>query len=139
MDSSMCTMILNLIRKSRLYTFGGIDDLIYLNSMESYDPREGKWKSLKPMNEGRSGLSGGDELISAERFNIRTNTWTNVGSLNHKRYGSCACVVNGKIYVIGGGYGDASTSIEAYDATINEWKIKTNMETPRRFASVVAL
>ncbi|XP_078493196.1 kelch-like protein 26 [Ciona intestinalis] len=160
----------------RLYTFGGSENLLIsngLNSMESYDPREGKWKSLKPMNERRSGLSGvvynheiyvkiynmigwhsghvgfsldyfspsGYELKSVERYNIQTNTWTNVGSLNHERWGSCACVVNGKIYVIGGGYddGDASKSIEAYDATINEWKIETNLETPRRWASVVAL
>ncbi|XP_078492912.1 kelch-like protein 4, partial [Ciona intestinalis] len=82
---------------------------------------------------------GGGELKSAERFNIRTNTWTNVGSLNHERDGSCACVVNGKIYVIGGYDGDASKSIEAYDATINEWKIETNTETPIMDASVVAL
>nr|XP_002124940.2 influenza virus NS1A-binding protein homolog A-like [Ciona intestinalis] len=117
--------------------------------MKSYDPREGKWKSLKPMNEGRHKLCSvvyNDEIyaiggygLSVERYNIRTNTWTNVGSLNRERYGSCACVVNGKIYVIGGGYGDASKSIEAYDATNNEWKIETNMETPRDDALVVAL
>ncbi|XP_078492767.1 kelch domain-containing protein 8A-like [Ciona intestinalis] len=137
----------------RLYTFGGSEKFLFsnhLNSMESYDPREGKWKSLKPMNEKRRGLSGvvyndeiyaigGFGLNSAERYNIRTHTWTNVGSLNHERYGSCACVVNGKIYVIGGYDGDASKSIEAYDATINEWTIETDMETPRWDASVVAL
>nr|XP_026693683.1 kelch-like protein 12 isoform X1 [Ciona intestinalis] len=117
--------------------------------MESFDPREGKWESLKPMNEKRGALCGvvyNDEIYaiggsgrSVERYNIRTNTWTKVSSLNHVRYGSCACVVNGKIYVIGGHGDDASTSIEAYDATINEWKIETNMETPRNDASVVAL
>ncbi|XP_078492835.1 kelch-like protein 36 [Ciona intestinalis] len=135
----------------RLYTFGGEDDEgIDLNSMESFDPREGKRKLLKPMNEGRWALCGvvyndeiyaigGYGLISVERYNIRTNTWTNVGSLNHEREGSCACVVNGKIYVIGGYDVDASKSIEAYDATINEWKIETNMETSRIYASVVAL
>ncbi|XP_078495000.1 kelch-like protein 4 [Ciona intestinalis] len=90
------------------------------------------------MNERRNALCGGENLKSVSRYNIRTNTWTNVDSLNHVRDGSCACVVNGKIYVIGGD-GDASTSIEAYDATINEWKIETNMETPRSQASVVAL
>ncbi|XP_078492582.1 kelch-like protein 12 isoform X2 [Ciona intestinalis] len=133
-----------------LYSFGGEDDYSNrFNSMESFDPREGQWKSLKPMNEGRHGLCGvvyNDEIYaigglglkSVERYNIRTNTWTNVGNLNHERCGSCACVVNGKIYVIGGGDA-ASKSIEAYDATINEWKIETNMETPREDASVVAL
>nr|XP_026692994.1 kelch-like protein 12 isoform X7 [Ciona intestinalis] len=122
-----------------------------ISSMESFDPREGKWESLKPMNEERNGLCGvvyndeiyaigGNGLNSVERYNIRTNTWTKVSSLNHERDGSCACVVNGKIYVIGGfGEGDASKSIEAYDATINEWKIETNMKTPRSHASVVAL
>ncbi|XP_078492891.1 uncharacterized protein LOC144748418 [Ciona intestinalis] len=118
--------------------------------MESFDPREGKWESLKPMNKKIWGLCGvvyDDEIYAigvglrrVERFNIRTNTWTNVGSLNHKRGGSCACVVNGKIYVIGGDDDDdASKSIEAYDATIDEWKIETNMVTPRCKASVVAL
>ncbi|XP_078494995.1 uncharacterized protein LOC144749830 [Ciona intestinalis] len=81
----------------------------------------------------------GKGLKSVERYNIRTNTWTNISSLKHVRWGSCACVVNGKIYVIGGADDDASTSIEAYDATINEWKIETNMETPICDASVVAL
>nr|XP_018670641.1 kelch-like protein diablo [Ciona intestinalis] len=118
--------------------------------MESYDPREGKWMSLKPMNEKRVELCGvvyNDEIYAigglglkrVSRFNIRTNTWTNVGSLNHERYGSCACVVNGKIYVIGGYDAAESKSIEAYDATINKWKIETNMETLRYSASVVAL
>ncbi|XP_078492904.1 uncharacterized protein LOC144748426 isoform X2 [Ciona intestinalis] len=101
------------------------------------------------MNEGRHGLCSvvyNDEIyaiggygLSVERYNIRTNTWTNVNSLKHERYGSCACVVNGKIYVIGGYGDDASKSIEAYDATISEWKIETNMETSRFGASVVAL
>ncbi|XP_078492586.1 kelch-like protein 12 isoform X2 [Ciona intestinalis] len=134
----------------RLYTFGGYDDDSNdLNSMESFDPREGKWKSLKPMNEERYALCGvvyndeiyaigGYGLKSVERYNIRTNTWNNVSRLNLDRDGSCACVVNGKIYVIGGGDA-ASKSIEAYDATINEWKIETNMATPRSYASVVAL
>nr|XP_009859192.2 kelch-like protein 12 [Ciona intestinalis] len=135
----------------RLFAFGGvIGNPIGLESMESYDPREGKWKSLKPMNKKRSALCGvvyndeiyaigGIGLKSVERYNIRTNTWTNVSSLNHVRDRSCACVVNGKIYVIGGNGVDASRSIEAYDGTINEWKIETNMETSRHNASVVAL
>ncbi|XP_078494998.1 kelch-like protein 12 [Ciona intestinalis] len=134
----------------RLYTFGGSYGTIFLNAMESFDPREGKWKSLKPMNKERYGFCGvvyndeiyaigGENLKSVERYNIRTNTWTNVSSLNHVRDGSCACVVNGKIYVIGGKHDAASKSIEAYDATINEWKIETNMETPIYEASVVVL
>uniref|UniRef100_H2XRJ0 Uncharacterized protein n=1 Tax=Ciona intestinalis TaxID=7719 RepID=H2XRJ0_CIOIN len=83
---------------------------------------------------------GGHALKSVERYNIRTNTWTNVSSLNHVRFGSCACVVNGKIYVIGGtGDNESKTTIEAYDGTINEWKIETNIEISRWGASVVAL
>nr|XP_026695246.1 receptor-interacting serine/threonine-protein kinase 1-like isoform X2 [Ciona intestinalis] len=140
----------------RLFTFGGSDGDVFgslsrLNSMESFDPREGKWKFLQPMNEGRSGLSGvvyydeiyavgGSNLKSVECYNFRTNTWTKVRNMNKKRAGSCACVVNGKIYVIGGAHDDALNTTEAYDATTNEWKIEeTNMETPRIYASVVAL
>nr|XP_026692983.1 kelch-like protein 12 isoform X3 [Ciona intestinalis] len=84
----------------RLYSFGGENDPFSsndLNSMESFDPREGKWESLKPMNNKRHGLCGvvyndeiyaigGRGLNSVERYNIRTNTWTNVSSLNHERW-----------------------------------------------------
>ncbi|XP_078484731.1 kelch-like protein 12 isoform X2 [Ciona intestinalis] len=134
-----------------LYTFGGYDGLIPLNSMESFDPQKKKWNTLKPMNERRQGLCGvvyndqiyaigGNELNSVERFNMRTHTWSKVSSMKYKRCGACACVVNGKIYVIGG-YGDKESkmTIEVYDETSKKWRLESNMETLICFASVVAL
>nr|XP_026693684.1 kelch-like protein 4 isoform X2 [Ciona intestinalis] len=103
--------------------------------MESFDPREGKWESLKPMNEKRGALCGvvyNDEIYaiggsgrSVERYNIRTNTWTKVSSLNHVRYGSCACVVNGKIYVIGGL--NTCVSREQYETVGHRETIRLNI------------
>nr|XP_026690312.1 kelch-like protein 12 isoform X2 [Ciona intestinalis] len=85
-------------------------------------------------------LNGGNELNSVERFNMRTHTWSKVSSMKYKRCGACACVVSGKIYVIGG-YGDKESkmTIEVYDETSKKWRLESNMETLICFASVVAL
>uniref|UniRef100_H2YGS7 Uncharacterized protein n=1 Tax=Ciona savignyi TaxID=51511 RepID=H2YGS7_CIOSA len=132
----------------RLYAFGGYNGN-HLNSMESFDPRMRKWEKLTSMKENRDGLCGvvcngeiyaigGYELDSVERYNFRTNSWMKPKRMNYERHYASACVVNGKIYVVGGG-NESRTSVEVYDPTIDEWKIETNMEIPRRASSVVAL
>mmetsp|Transcript_29803 Transcript_29803/g.29534 ORF Transcript_29803/g.29534 Transcript_29803/m.29534 type:complete len:90 (+) Transcript_29803:427-696(+) len=41
-----------------VYVFGGFDGLRYLNTMEKFDIRAGKWMQLAPMNTARCSLSG---------------------------------------------------------------------------------
>jgi len=45
---------------------------------------------------------GGDFLKTVERYNSETNTWTKRADLNFARYCPGACVINGKIYIVGG-------------------------------------
>jgi len=50
------------------------------------------------------GLGGyeDDLLKTVERYNPETNTWTKRADLNTARYCPGACVINGKIYIVGG-------------------------------------
>jgi len=41
-------------------------------------------------------------LKTVERYNPETNTWTQRADLNIGRNRPCACVINGKIYIVGG-------------------------------------
>ena len=50
------------------------------------------------------GLGGyGDYFLkTVERYNPETNTWTKRADLNFGRFFHGACVINGKIYIVGG-------------------------------------
>nr|XP_026693352.1 kelch-like protein 5 isoform X2 [Ciona intestinalis] len=143
--------------QGRLYAFGGNSHggprslLNRLSSLETYDPKTGKWTSLKSMKEKRDGLCGvalndsiyaigGNGLSSVERYDLRMDKWTDSCSLKMSRNAACACVVDGKIYVIGSrGDKKASTSVEFFDLKGDEWLFETDMEAARVYASAVAL
>ena len=56
---------------------------------------------------------------SVEKYNLVTNMWVKVDSLQKKRMCHGAGVFNGKIYVVGG-YTDA---VEVYDPLVKTWQI----------------
>ncbi|MYC75506.1 hypothetical protein F4X10_07050 [Candidatus Poribacteria bacterium] len=61
--------------------------------------------------------------------------WTRKADMPTQRSSFDTCVVNGKIYAIGGaidGFGDLSVStVEMYDPKIDTWERKADMPTPR--------
>ena len=57
---------------------------------------------------------------SCEKYNFRTKKWTNLGSMNNRRYGLTSIIFDSKIVAIGGDFGTCS-SAEVYDATNNTW------------------
>ncbi|XP_078484732.1 kelch-like protein 12 isoform X4 [Ciona intestinalis] len=134
------------VLNDQMYVTGGMNARYEaLLSVEFYNPVINKWTYTALMKTKRYehalvSYNGGNELNSVERFNMRTHTWSKVSSMKYKRCGACACVVNGKIYVIGG-YGDKESkmTIEVYDETSKKWRLESNMETLICFASVVAL
>ncbi len=67
------------------------------------------------------------------------NIWTSKTDMPTARQGHSSCVVNGKIYVIGG-VKDANdsiiTTIEEYDPATDIWTTKTNMQTPRSWFGI---
>ena len=64
-------------------------------------------------------------------------TWTTRADMPTPRWGLSTCVVNGKIYAIGGGqspYGNYLTTVEVYDPTTDTWTKKADIPTARAFA-----
>ena len=78
---------------------------------------------------------GEKQLNSCEMYNISTNEWQFIGSLNFPRvFGSMVCV-NGALYVLGGSkyaYGTSPEyTVEGYNPTTNEWIQKTSIPVDR--------
>ena len=73
-------------------------------------------------------------LVSAEE------NWTRKADMPTQRSGFDTCIVNGKIYVIGGeieGFGNLSTStVEMYNPKTDTWERKADMPTARSSVSV---
>ena len=57
------------------------------------------------LNSIAGGQAGNDKATrqkSVERFDVTTNEWSDVGEMNVERCVHAACVLQGKIYVVGG-------------------------------------
>ena len=119
----------------------------YIAKAERFDTVHNKWEEIANMQRGRGNAFGvatrgkifvaggegrGYELSkSCEVYNISTNEWHFIGSLNVPRLrGSMVCV-NGTLYVLGGSrhpeWVSPEYTVEEYDATTNEWAKKTSI------------
>ncbi len=73
-------------------------------------------------------------LGTVEEYDPATNTWRRKASMPTERGWLAANVVNGKIYVIGGGDDKARQAlsmVESYDPVADKWTPKADMPTPR--------
>ena len=80
-------------------------------------------------------------IISLALFSIQImsqqNGWSQKAQIPTPRAGACACVVDNKIYVIGG-YSTASGDFavnEVYDPSTDTWQIKSPLPQPRGWPS----
>jgi len=72
----------------------------------------------------------------------KDNAWTTKANILTERSGLSTCVVNGKIYVIGGvrvGYGSTIETVEEYNHETDTWTTKNNMPTPRSWFAACAV
>lgn len=84
-----------------IYALGGYNSS-WLNTAERFDPREGRWYSIRPMRSPRSsagastmgsclyvagGFNGARNLNSAESYDTRAGKWIEVPPLQNTRYG----------------------------------------------------
>jgi len=91
----------NFFSLGSIYAIGGYNSS-WLNTVERFDPREGRWYSIHPMKSPRSsagtsalgnclyvvgGFNGQRNLNSTECFDIRAGKWMSGSSLQHTRYG----------------------------------------------------
>ena len=84
-------------------------------------------------SEGKIFVAGGEDLQTylktCEMFNVSTNEWQLIGSLNvFRSFGSMVCL-KGTLYVLGGlnGPGRSELSVECYDPAENKWIEKTTI------------
>lgn len=117
------------------------------------------WTTSKPMQTGRSFLSvvvvnnkiyaigGGTGTTSTinpspvvEIYDPILNDWDYIDFLNISRHSFGACVLNNKIYVIGGfGNNNRMNAGEVYDLVSEEWSSIDSMQIPRDNLGVCAL
>ena len=78
---------------------------------------------------------------SVEKYDPGNNQWTYVSSMKFARHDHAACVLQDKIYVIGGkkSGNDIVKVIECYDPELDEWSIVGETAQECAYHSVVAL
>ena len=125
---------------NHLYVCGGSQRGQYVSKAERFDTVENKWEEIASMKQKRGGafgvategkifLAGGWFLKTCEMYNISTNEWQLIGSLNLFRYvGSMVCL-KGTLYVLGGtdGFGVSRLSVECYDPIEDKWIERTTI------------
>nr|CAB3227504.1 calcium/calmodulin-dependent protein kinase II-like [Phallusia mammillata] len=136
-----------------LYCIGGSNGC-RLSPCECLDVKLEKWTEIAPLNEPRHSLAcvvldgfiyaiGGcgdnGHLSSVERYCPKANKWETVASLCVARSRPCACVVQDKIFVIGGYNGGMLKSVEVYDQTENHWAVSFETDKPYGGSTVVAV
>jgi len=136
----------------KIYVIGGVPVAHGATAAtEEYDPATDTWTRRADMPTARFGHSaaavdgiiyaigggrGGPELSTVEAYNPATDMWTTKADMPTPRglLGSIV-VVDGKIYVIGGMFGEtvadnrALSAVEAYDPATDTWTKKANMPT----------
>jgi N-acetylneuraminic acid mutarotase len=81
--------------------------------------------------------AGGADVSTVEAYEPATDTWTTKADMPSRRAHVAIDVVDGKIYVIGGIFGEtpqdnrALSAVEAYDPATDTWTRKADMPTAR--------
>jgi N-acetylneuraminic acid mutarotase len=137
----------------KIYVIGGDAGLeppdLCIPTVEVYDPVTDTWtrKADMPTRRfwfstnvvdgiiyvigGKPGLGDGSpHLSTVEAYDPVTDTWTSKADMPTRRSFSSTCVVDGKIYVIGGAM-PGKSAVEAYDPTTDTWTRKAPMPTAR--------
>ena len=134
-----------------LYALGGFNNVDkHLSSVERLSNlTAASWENIKPMQTPRRWLAavncdgeiyaiGGQAaydnsttMKSVEKYDFAVNRWKYVNDMNHERNSHAACVLQGKIYVVGGlnkSYQPVKV-IECYDPGNDTWAtVKSTQE-----------
>ena len=129
--------------KGSLYNIGGMDENGISSAVERLRGLKEKWEFAPPMHEKRMGLAAiacknciyaiggrsGDNfeswLKTVEKYDDTVNSWSFVEKMKFHRAGHVACMLNEKIYVVGGmdANGDIVLEIECYNPNTNTWSV----------------
>jgi Kelch motif len=119
------------------YVIGGVSGGTKVQTVRRYSPATDTWTPLAniPVTSeapaaayynGKIYVAEGDTGPSLQIYNIGTNAWT-AGAPRPvtNSYGAAAGAYGGKVYVVGGGSGGASTTNSVYDIATNTWSAGT--------------
>lgn len=77
-------------------------------------------------------------LQSVERYDIQTDTWSIISTMNSCRGGVGVCTMGRMIWAVGGHDGmNYLNSVEYYDISTGTWSLVSSMEVGRAGAGVV--
>ena len=86
------------------------------------------------------GMDTNKGATSIERYDPRTDTWSQIASMNGRRLQFGVAVVEGKLFVVGGRDGlKTLNTVECYDPITRAWSIVTPMSTHRHGLGVSVL
>uniref|UniRef100_F7B7P7 BTB domain-containing protein n=1 Tax=Ciona intestinalis TaxID=7719 RepID=F7B7P7_CIOIN len=89
-------------------------------------------------------LGGANSLTKVTKLDLQTKQWSQlpekIASMNDKRLGFGAAVLNGHLYSLGGRHGQQYlSSVACYDPISDEWKDVAPMQTQRGWFAAVVL
>ncbi|OBG97514.1 protein kinase [Mycobacterium sp. E136] len=136
----------------QIWIAGGIREGETLDTVESFDPRTGKWQTQPPLPVGLHHATGatynGDFVVlggatdnigepSDKVFALRDGKWTELAALQHGRAGAAAAVVGDKLVVVGG-QSDKQLVVptEVFDG--ESWTQAADMPTPREHLAALS-
>jgi N-acetylneuraminic acid mutarotase len=146
-----------VLRDGRVLAAGGLDkDGHFTGAAALYNPSTNTWTPIPPLGAPRWGGTatllpngqvlvvggvgdngkGANALVTTERYDPATNTWTLLAPMGTPRYGHRATLLaNGQVLVTGGRGGipgpGALASAERYDPATNTWTPAASMATAR--------
>ena len=142
-----------------LYALGGWDEENCLSSVERLSDISGTWEKTESMLKprcwfaavncanvmyavgGQCGEDASTVTKSVEKYNADDKKWLFVSDMNTERCAHAACVMHGKIFVVGGKNANdrAVETIECYDPELDSWSIVGETEDELYYHSLVAL
>jgi N-acetylneuraminic acid mutarotase len=129
----------------KIYVIGGFTGANYITTIQVYDPATDTWDSIPNATgtftprrgmssvvvggkiytfggaNGSGGSNGSGALNTCEVFDPVTNVWSSLPNMPTARWRSCAVLLNGKVYVMGGYNGGVVNAFEIYDTLTNTW------------------
>ncbi|XP_043912925.1 kelch-like protein 4 [Protopterus annectens] len=86
------------------------------------------------------GMDASKGPTTLEKYDLRTNSWMQVGTMNGRRLQFGVAVIDNKLYVVGGRDGlKTSNTVECYNPLTNIWSAMPPMSTHRHGLGVAVL
>ena len=134
-----------------MWVMGGSAGGSILGTVEAYNPRTNTWRSCLPLSQGRAravaGVVGGRLVVAGgwdgvghlKSVEAYTPTgWTQLPPLPHATTAATACVLNGRLYVMGGRNCDKLQVLEMSEEREFAWTVKADLPAERYAAASAA-